>query len=111
MRNVKPMLDEVLREMHRVARPGGRFAILEFSRPGLSPARWAHGAYTRTVMPRVGSWLIGTAEPFEYLHRSIQAWKEPGEFAAQLESAGFAGVRYRKLGFGGVALHSGEKPA
>ncbi len=110
MRNVKPMLEEVLAEGFRGLEPGGRVAILEFSRPRLAPIRWGHGFYTRVLMPRVGRIVTGTSEPFEYLYRSIQEWYTPAEFADVLGAAGFTDVRYRMMGLGTVALHTGTKP-
>jgi demethylmenaquinone methyltransferase/2-methoxy-6-polyprenyl-1,4-benzoquinol methylase len=110
MRNVKPMLVDVLAEAFRVLGPGGRVGILEFSRPQRAPIRWGHGLYTRVLMPRVGKRLTGTAEPFEYLYRSIQEWCSPQEFADFLRDAGFTDVSYRMMGLGTVALHTGRKP-
>ena len=110
MRNVKPMLDEVLAEALRVLRPRGRVAILEFSRPRLAPVRWGHGLYTRLMMPRVGRLLTGTSEPFDYLYRSIQEWHAPEDFADRIRVAGFEDVGYRMMGLGTVALHTGRKP-
>jgi len=110
MRNVKPMLGEVLAEACRVLEPGGRVAILEFSRPRSAPIRWGHGLYTRVLMPRVGKVVTGTSEPFEYLYRSIQEWYSPDEFVDLLKAAGFIDVSYRMMGLGTVALHTGSKP-
>lgn len=109
MRNVKPILEDVLSEAFRVLEPGGRVALLEFSRPRLVPIRWGHGVYTRVLMPWVGRFVAGTAEPFDYLYRSIQEWYSPDEFAQMLRAAGFADVRYRMMSLGTVALHTGTK--
>ena len=61
-------------------------------------------------MPRVGCIVTGTSEPFEYLYRSIQEWYSPDEFADLLRAAGFTDVRYRMMGLGTVALHTGTRP-
>lgn len=109
MRNVRPVLDEVLREVHRVLRPGGRLVILEFSEPELAMVRWGHGLYTRVLMPQIGRVLTGDGAPFDYLSRSIDAWDSPTQFAARIEAAGFVDVRFKRLSLGTVALHWGTR--
>ena len=109
MRNVRPFLDDVLGEMARVLRPGGRVAILEFSAPRAPIVRFGHALYTRGLVPLVGRMLTGEREPFDYLNRSIDAWDAPERFGARLARAGFAGVRFRLLSFGTVAVHSGTR--
>jgi demethylmenaquinone methyltransferase/2-methoxy-6-polyprenyl-1,4-benzoquinol methylase len=110
MRNVRPMLDEVLREALRVLRPGARLVILEFSEPRLAPVRWGHALYTRVVVPRIGGMLTGDATPFDYLNRSIDAWEAPEAFAERIARAGFHDVGFRRLSLGTVALHWGTRP-
>lgn len=111
MRNVRPVLDEVLEEGLRALRPGGRIVILEFSRPTSSLVAWGHRIYTRELMPRIGKLLAGDAEPFEYLSRSIEDWERPEEFAERLGRIGFVEVAFERLSMGTVALHRGQKPA
>ena len=110
MRNVRPMLDDVLRESLRVLRPGARLVILEFSEPSLAPLRWGHALYTRVLVPRIGRLLTGDATPFQYLNRSIDGWERPQEFADRIARAGFTDVGFQRLSFGTVALHWGERP-
>lgn len=110
MRNVRPILDEVLDEALRVLAPGGRFVILEFSEPPLAPVRWGHGLYTRWLVPRIGGWLTGDPAPFAYLNRSIREWESAEDFAARIRGRGFTEVGFRRLAAGTVALHWGERP-
>ena len=110
MRNVLPALDDVLDEMLRVLRPGGRVVILEFSEPRSRLLRWGHGAYTRRLVPWIGARLTGDPEPFRYLERSITAWGDPRRFERRLADGGFVETGFRQLGLGAVALHWGARP-
>ncbi len=110
MRNVFHFLDEVLHEMHRVLKPGGRFAILELSRPQNALLRLGFRLHMKTVMPLVGCLATGSSEPFRYLYKTTMTFLSPIEFKQRLEKAGFVNVNFKCFLLGGIAIHFGEKP-
>ncbi|QSR85861.1 class I SAM-dependent methyltransferase [Methylacidimicrobium sp. B4] len=96
-------------EMRRVLRSGGSAFILEFSQPWawLAPAYFF---YLRKVLPEIARLLGAPREAYQYLAASILAFPRPEALAGEMERAGFAQVRFRRLTGGIVALHEGEKP-
>ena len=110
MRNVFHFLDEVLSEMHRVLKPGGRFAILELSQPKNSILRAGFRVHMKTIMPLIGKLTAGKSTPFQYLCETTLTFLSPEEFKQRLENAGFAGVSWKNFLFGGIAIHFGQKP-
>jgi len=51
----------------------------------------------------------GASEPYRYLVESIRQFPRQEPFAALIQAAGFARVRYRNLTGGIAAVHSGWK--
>lgn len=93
-------------EVHRVLKPGGRYIILEFSRPPFAPWRAAYHIYLRGVIPAIGGLLTGDKPSFVYLNDSIRRFPAQSELAAELSAAGFSAVTWKNLTGGIVALHT-----
>jgi len=90
IRNVVPNRDTALCEIHKLLKPNGVLAILEFSQPSYQSngiAGAAAGAFIRWVVPIVGGLLSGGARK-EYMHlqNSIRNFPEPADFRHRLQS-------------------------
>ena len=96
-------------EMHRVLRPTGRLAILEFAVPTLPGWRSLYGWYVRHVLPRIGSAVSQHGGAYHYLPASIDAFATPDELVKILRHAGFAPVAAVPLTFGSVCLYTAAR--
>ncbi len=101
-----------LREMVRVCRPGGRVAVLEFSKPKNRAFNAVYQAYFRTVLPRIGQVVSGSRDlAYEYLPQSVAAFPCGRELASMMEQAGLERTQFKSLTFGIATLYWGRKPA
>ena len=100
-------LEQGLREMRRVSRPGGRVVALEITQmtaPGFSAL---FRLYFHHVVPWVGQLVGGDRQAYTYLPQSVDRFVTPGELSALMEKVGLRGVSYRRLGLGTVTVHTG----
>jgi demethylmenaquinone methyltransferase/2-methoxy-6-polyprenyl-1,4-benzoquinol methylase len=63
--------DIALAEMQRVAKPGGRVLVLEFSRVW-APLAPLYDAYSFNVLPWLGARIAGDSDSYRYLAESIR---------------------------------------
>lgn len=100
-------LEQGLREMRRVTRPGGRVVALEITQatmPGFAPL---FRFYFHRVVPRVGQLVGGDREAYTYLPQSVDRFLTPDTLAGLMEHVGLRGVSVRRLGLGTVTVHTG----
>ena len=100
--------ERALAEMARVAKPGGRVIVLEFSRPW-KPLERAYDAYSFNILPRLGKYVAKDEEAYRYLAESIRVHPDQETLKAMMEATGLARVEYFNLAAGVVALHRGWK--
>jgi demethylmenaquinone methyltransferase / 2-methoxy-6-polyprenyl-1,4-benzoquinol methylase len=100
--------EQALAEMTRVARPGGRVIVLEFSRPWKPLAR-AYDAYSFSVLPALGKHVARDEAAYRYLAESIRMHPDQETLKSMMQASGLANVEYFNLAAGVVALHRGYK--
>ena len=98
--------DRALAEMARVARPGGRVIVLEFSRPW-KPLAPAYDAYSFSILPALGKWVARDEDAYRYLAESIRMHPDQETLKSMMSAAGLERVEYYNLAAGVVALHRG----
>jgi demethylmenaquinone methyltransferase/2-methoxy-6-polyprenyl-1,4-benzoquinol methylase len=102
--------DAALRELRRVARPGARLVVCEFSSPTWPPFRNLYVEYLMRLLPAVAARVSSDPSAYVYLAESIRAWPGQAELARRIASAGWEGAAWRNLTGGIVALHRATKP-
>ena len=107
IRNVSD-INKTLREAYRVLKPGGRFMCLEFSKIDNEILNFLYQQYSKAI-PLVGKYVVGTAEPYEYLVRSINQFYTQDELLKLMSKNGFSNTEHRNLSNGVSAIHSGWK--
>jgi len=98
-----------LNEQYRVIKPGGRMVILDTTPPPSGPLSPMIQFHLHTIIPALGGVLAGSPDAYEYLPDSTEMFLEPEQLAVRMLSAGFRNVSYRRLMFGTVAIHWGQK--
>lgn len=95
-------------ELARVVRPGGVVMILEFGQPRVPGFKQAYNFYSKHLLPKVGGWVTGRRQAYEYLQDSSAQFPCREEFVALMNQTGrFARVEFRSVSFGIAYLYKG----
>jgi demethylmenaquinone methyltransferase / 2-methoxy-6-polyprenyl-1,4-benzoquinol methylase len=103
-------LENGLKEMRRVLKPGGRLVVLEFSKPRQKAVKSFYNLYMGIVAPQVARWFKQNKEAYQYLNESANAFPDRQLFTDILKKVGYTSAECKPLSFGICCIYSGKKP-
>ena len=102
-------LDEGLKEMYRVLKPGGQVTILEFSYPNNPLIRASYDLYFSHVLPFIGRIVSKDKTAYTYLNKSVKGFCWGKAFVQHLHDAGFQEEQFIPLTFGIATIYIAKK--
>lgn len=102
-------LEKGLAELHRVTKPGGKIAILEFSKPQTFPLNFLYNFYFKYILPSIGKLVSKDMSAYSYLPESVEKFPFGDAFLNKLSGAGFNNTQWKKLTFGISSVYTGIK--
>ncbi|WP_368652580.1 demethylmenaquinone methyltransferase [Ornithinibacillus sp. 4-3] len=108
LRNV-PDYMAVLKEMHRVVKPGGKVVCLETSQPTLIGWRQLYYFYFRFIMPLLAKMIVKKYKEYSWLQESAKDFPGKQQLKQMFLDAGFEQVDVKSYAGGGAAMHMGYK--
>ena len=98
-----------LREMQRVAKPGGRLVVLEFGKPDNALWRGLYFGYLKLFVPCLGRIFCGNASAYAYILESLKHYPAQHGVGVKMRELGLLEVRVVSLLGGVMSINYGEK--
>ncbi|MCI0515694.1 ubiquinone/menaquinone biosynthesis methyltransferase [candidate division KSB1 bacterium] len=108
VRNI-PNRPQLLPELFRVIRPGGKIVILDMVQPSQRFFRWIFKFHFQYIVPVLGKWLGSDPAAYRYLYPSIVNFYSTQELKNILYATGCTQVSVHEFMFRTVALGIGTK--
>ena len=98
-----------LREMQRVARPGGRLLVLDFGKPDNVLWRALYFGYLKLFVPLLGRIFCGNPAAYAYILESLKHYPAQRGVAETMRKLGLKNVRIINLLGGVMSINYAEK--
>jgi len=100
-----------LREMARVAKPGGRLLVLEFGKPQNPIWRAIYFSYLKLFVPCLGLFFCGSASAYSYILSSLKHYPAQEGVRDKMREMGLTNVRVISFLGGVMSVNYGERGA
>jgi len=102
-------LENGLKEILRVLKPGGTFVILETSMPDKTPYKQGYNFYTKNILPLIGRLFSKDRSAYKYLCESASVFPYGEALNNILRNIGFISVKDLPQTFGVATIYTASK--
>ena len=99
-----------LREMMRVAKPGGRIVVLDFGKPANALWRGLYFTHLKCSVPLIGLIFCGNPQAYAYILESLKHYPAQRAVAEKMRELHLAKVTLVDFVGGAMAINFGQKP-
>lgn len=102
-------LENGLKNLHRILKPGGTLLVLEFSYPKPGLFRMLYEFYSRFITPTIGKIFSKDKRAYTYLTESVKAFPHNEDFVNLLNHCGYKSTSFKALTLGISSIYIGKK--
>ncbi len=103
-------LEQGLKEILRVLKPGARLVVLEFSQPNSFIIKSLYNLYMGVIAPQMAKLFKQNKQAYQYLNASSKAFPDRLRFEEILKKTGYSATEWKPLSLGICCIYSGRKP-
>jgi demethylmenaquinone methyltransferase/2-methoxy-6-polyprenyl-1,4-benzoquinol methylase len=103
-------LEQGLKEILRVLKPGAQLVVLEFSKPRIPGIKNLYNLYMGVVAPQMAKLFRQNKKAYQYLNESAKAFPDRQQFVDILKQTGYSETQWKQLSLGICCIYSGRKP-